>query len=72
MKFIEKYPSMKAVAEVKDCIMRGGTSPCAICGDLTEFVEINYEAHICSDECLDKMEADKELARNTEDERCQI
>lgn len=33
-------------------------APCAVCGKETEFVEINYECHICSTECLNKMDED--------------
>ena len=57
MKFIDKYPTMKPIAEEHNGIMRGRSmAECCICHQPTEFIEINYEAHICSDECLNKMD----------------
>ena len=57
MKFIDKYPTMKPIAEERNGIMRGrGIAKCCICHQPTDFIEINYEAYICSDECLNKMD----------------
>lgn len=56
MKFERKYPNMEP-GEEKDCILKSNVlSQCEICGDLTEFIEINYEAHFCSDECVSEMD----------------
>lgn len=57
MKFIDKYSTMKPIAEEHNGIMRGrGMAKCCICHQPTDFIEINYEAYICSDECLNKMD----------------
>ena len=29
---------------------------CCICGKFTNFIEINYQAPFCSDECVSKMD----------------
>lgn len=52
MLYEKKYPRMKRLEE-RDGIMRGTSKEaCCVCGRLTEFVEINYEAYFCSEECL--------------------
>lgn len=57
MKFIDRYPTMKPIIEEHNCIIRGcSMDKCCICHQPTEFIEINYEAYICSDECLNKMD----------------
>lgn len=53
MKFYDKYPDMAPHSPEKDCIIKGDIeSPCTVCSELTPFVDICYEAHFCSDECL--------------------
>lgn len=57
MKYIDKFPNMKYIDDIFDGMLRGQRPhPCIICGELTEFVEINYEAHFCSEECVAKMD----------------
>ena len=57
MKYSDKFPNMKYIDDVCDGMLRGQRpQPCVICGELTEFVEINYEAHFCSEECVAKMD----------------
>lgn len=57
MKFIDKYPIMKPISEEHNGIMRGrDMGNCCVCHQLTDFIEINYEAYICSDECLNKLD----------------
>ena len=57
MKFIDKYPAMKPIVEEHNGIMRGrDMAKCYICHQPTEFIEINYEAYVCSDECLKKLD----------------
>ena len=34
-----------------DCILSDTYKPCCVCGKLTNRIEINYEAYICSIEC---------------------
>ena len=51
MKYNIKYHDLKPL-EVRDNILRGRIArPCWCCGEPTEFVEINYEAPLCSEEC---------------------
>ena len=58
MKFTDKYSDMKPIDDVCNGIMRGTEmKPCLICNDPTEYIEINYEAHFCSEECVKKMDA---------------
>lgn len=52
MIYEEKYPN----AQPKDCLyddvlLVGSLGPCAVCGRQTRFIDICWEAHICSDEC---------------------
>lgn len=57
MKFIDKYPMMEPISEECNGIMRGrGIAKCCICHQPTDFIEINYEAYICSEECLNKLD----------------
>lgn len=59
MKFADLYLNLQNNAEVRMCLVYSDKEmKCAICGDPTHFVEINYGAGYCSDECL-----------NIEDER---
>ena len=57
MKFIDKYPNMIPIKdEAPNGIIRGNeVRPCAVCGELTEYIDIDFECHICSDECQDQM-----------------
>lgn len=60
MKFKDKYPHMKPIVdEAPNGVIRGYDAlPCAICNEDTEYVDINFECHICSDECQEKMDRD--------------
>lgn len=51
MKFDIKYKDLKPM-QVRDNYLRGKTwGKCWHCGAPTQFIEINYEAHLCSEEC---------------------
>lgn len=54
MKYSVQLSGLKNLEVSDENIMRavGHAYPCTVCGELTEFVEINYEAPFCSDECL--------------------
>lgn len=53
MKFTDKYPDADYLSVSPDGMLRGKELlPCWHCGEPTPFVEINYEARICSEECL--------------------
>lgn len=57
MKFNLKYPDMKPVHDERDGIIYGmKEQPCQTCKELTRFVEINYQAHYCSEECVQQMD----------------
>ena len=52
-----KYPKAKALEEVEaNIIYWTKRCPCIYCARLTSFIEINYQRHVCSDECLRKFE----------------
>ena len=59
MKFSEKYPNLKHLEDTREGIMRVNGLPhrCCVCGKLTNYIEINYEAPFCSEECLLAFEA---------------
>lgn len=57
MKYCDKYPNMIPIDDVCGNIMRGNErKPCAVCGNQTEYIEINYEAPFCSEECVQTMD----------------
>lgn len=59
MKFKIKYPTMVPLVDEIGGIIRGVESgPCCVCGELTDFVEINAEVYLCSEECEDAMYKD--------------
>lgn len=52
MIYAEKYPNAKPKDYLDDDMLIVGTSgPCAVCGRETQFIDICWEAHICSEEC---------------------
>lgn len=55
MKYIDKYPNMKKIVEEHDGIMRGRPDNCYVCGQITEYIDIDFCTHICSDECSDML-----------------
>lgn len=62
MKYSDKFPDMKPIFDECKSVIRGrDMKPCIICGYPTEFIEINYEARFCSEECVAEMDkrADK-------------
>lgn len=53
MKYEDKHPNAKPgqIYEAGNYIVSKHRDNCYICGSLTRFVDINSEAHICSEEC---------------------
>lgn len=52
MKYADKFPDMKPIVDERHNIIRSRTAePCSVCGELTDYVEINYEGYFCSEEC---------------------
>lgn len=55
MKFSQKYSTLKPF-EVAGNVMRGTTvDHCHVCGALTDFVDLDFQCHVCSDECDDQL-----------------
>ncbi len=53
MKFYKKYPTMKPIFDERDGIILGkNKKQCHVCNSFTKFVEINYQAPFCSEECV--------------------
>ena len=70
MKFEDKYPDCPMDGEPFQSMVRllVDKMPCWHCGDLTEWVDLDFEAPLCSEECLEAkvhewMEADREATR---------
>lgn len=56
MKFRDKYPDAKYADTVEYSIMKGSKKDnCYICGALTDFIDMDFECPICSEECMDKI-----------------
>ena len=52
MKYIDKFPNMHPIEDEIEGIIRGHHSkPCCMCGKMTEYIDINAEGYICSEEC---------------------
>ena len=60
MKFSEKYPNMRPIVdEAPNGIIRGyNKQPCWNCGELTEYIDIDFEAPICSEECQSQKDSE--------------
>ena len=56
MKFKDKYPDIELIHDDRDGIIRGMGGACRLCKEPTEYVEINYEAPFCSEECIFEFE----------------
>ena len=51
-----KYLTMAPIKEERDGIMcdrRKGI--CSVCGRMTRYIDIDFETHICSDKCRNKL-----------------
>lgn len=56
-KFSDMHPNMKCILEECHGVIRGRSKyPCTICGCMTEYIEINYEAPFCSEDCIWEMD----------------
>ena len=64
MLYADKYPDMDAITDERDGIIRGfSSSPCYICGKPSQYIELNYEATFCSEECLAEMDLRSDIRR---------
>lgn len=65
MKFEEKYPDAEYLQVYGEDMLKDKEQlPCWICKTPTSFVEMNYQAYICSEECVKV--ADQEAAKFSE------
>jgi endogenous inhibitor of DNA gyrase (YacG/DUF329 family) len=66
MKWERKYPEIQMDEEVPDrCLWRSGViSKCFMCGKRTAWVDLCFEAPLCSEEC--EKAAFEDIARRTE------
>lgn len=56
MKYDQKYPNAKPMQMVETTIMCAKKADsCYRCGALTKFVDIDFEAFICSEECDEEL-----------------
>lgn len=69
MKFEEKYKDEDYNTNpywMKDCLIYNSTGggKCCQCGQHTNFIEYNYETYVCSEECLNALDAEIDEACN--------
>ena len=72
MKFDIKYPNAKHNEEPEMlvvCFKDSPPKPCWHCGEPTVFVEISFEANLCSEECVDAKWKEYEEAERRAQER---
>lgn len=83
MKFKDKYPNIRPspagyqeaykseeVSVETSLFYSGRYYDCFVCHEITPFIEINFEAHVCSEECRNIMyENYDEALRNTPEGR---
>jgi hypothetical protein len=78
MKFSRRYPFAREQESPQDNgdIMKGrGLQNCDVCGSLTNWLEINFQAPICGEACLRQMNLDytnAELSATTTSEWCHM
>lgn len=61
MKYKDLYPNLKPIFEeandpYANVIKGSQEKPCHWCEEPTEYVDIDYESHFCSQECLKNFE----------------
>ena len=54
MKFEEKFEDMEYLENDEGILKGKNPVPCAICGELTIFIDLCSEAPFCSEECLEE------------------
>src|SRR4051812_8431872 len=56
MRFDKKYPDAKHDDELEECMCYFDIPDiCIMCWEPSHFVELNFEAALCSEECRDKL-----------------
>lgn len=57
MKYADKFPDMVPIFDEQENIFRGFESkPCHVCKRITQYIEVNYNVPLCSEECSDKLD----------------
>ena len=52
MKYDKKYPNARPLQEVEKTIMKAHKPDnCYMCGVMTDFIDMDFDAYICSEEC---------------------
>jgi len=54
--------SVTEFATGSDNLILGSPGPCFVCGKITPWIEINFEGHLCSSRCSERV--DEELLRD--------
>ena len=57
MKFDQKFPDADEGFEPKDLLVFKSSKeqPCAMCKENTSWINLCFEANVCSEECLDAL-----------------
>lgn len=58
--YMKNYQRLRCYQVIGSIMRQSKKQPCCVCGEHTEFVEINYEASFCSPECMKEFEKDME------------
>ena len=58
--YMKNYQRLRCYQVIGSIMRQPQKQPCCVCGEPTEFVEINYEASFCSPECMKEFEKDME------------
>ena len=58
MKYDKLYPNMHHLQVINGMMYCNDTKPCEVCKEPTHYVDICYETHICSTECMNEFEKD--------------
>lgn len=58
VKYSAKYYFLRKGETAGNYLRGRKIGKCSVCGEPTQFIEINYQGYFCSTECLDKFERD--------------
>lgn len=57
MKYANKFPNMIPIFDEQENVFRGFDSkPCHVCKRITQYIEVNYNVPLCSEECSDELD----------------
>lgn len=55
MRFDRRYPGVPVNFEPHPVFKSKETAPCMVCQAPTEWIAFTFEAHVCSEDCADKV-----------------